>query len=257
MKSCKNACGLGCRRSAARAAGVPFTPASRGYWRSCKAGWEIFLDFALEVGAIGKTERQELEERSEQALDRVGRTPSQVPACRRSSSPVCVAFCEPRWYGDMLTWQTEKAGHLKKVAAWGWQPDPSGQGCVAQGPCIGWVSGDDLFLEPAVSYQVARGMGGSESLPLSEQTLRRRLHDHGLLVSTDAGREMFTVRRTLDGCPRQVLHLKAAVLLAPAGNQRVSGSQPHAGTALTAGHCRVCRVCQVYRWWTCTAGLIS
>ena len=84
---------------------------------------------------------------------------------------------------------------------------------MPRGPCIGWVSGNDLFLEPVVSYQVARVLGGAESLQLSEQSLRRRLHDHGLLVSTDPGREMLTIRRTLAGCPRQVLHLNAAALL--------------------------------------------
>ena len=31
--------------------------------------------------------------------------------------------------------------------------------------------------------------------------------DHGLLVSTDAGRQMLTVRRTLEECPRQVQRL--------------------------------------------------
>ncbi len=52
-------------------------------------------------------------------------------------------------------------------------------------------------------------MGGAECLQPSEQSLRRRLHDHGLLASTDPGREMLAVRRTLDGCARQVLHLNA------------------------------------------------
>ena len=27
-------------------------------------------------------------------------------------------------------------------------------------------------------------------------------------MSTDVGRQMLTVRRTLEGCPRQVLHLR-------------------------------------------------
>ncbi|MGD1097724.1 MAG: hypothetical protein ABSB35_37770 [Bryobacteraceae bacterium] len=48
---------------------------------------------------------------------------------------------------------------------------------------------------------------------MSEQTLRYRLRERGLLVSTDAGRKMLTVRRTLEGCPRQVLHLKAGDLV--------------------------------------------
>ena len=38
----------------------------------------------------------------------------------------------------------------------------------------------------AVSYEVAQQMAGSERLPVSAQTLRRRLREHGLLASTDA-----------------------------------------------------------------------
>jgi hypothetical protein len=49
---------------------------------------------------------------------------------------------------------------------------------------------------------------------VSEQTLRHRLRERGLLVSTDVGRQMLTVRRTLEGCPRQVLHLKVSDLVA-------------------------------------------
>ena len=43
---------------------------------------------------------------------------------------------------------------------------------------------------------------------MSEQTIRHRLNERGLLASTDAGRQMLQVRRTLEGRPRQVLHLK-------------------------------------------------
>ena len=49
---------------------------------------------------------------------------------------------------------------------------------------------------------------------MSEQTLRHRLRERGLLVSTDVGRQMLTVRRTLEGCPRQVVHLKVSDLVA-------------------------------------------
>ena len=100
---------------------------------------------------------------------------------------------------------------------------------MPRGQCIGWVSGNDLFLEPEISYQVTRLLGGAETLQLSEQSLRRRLHDHGLLASTDPGREMLTIRRTLAGCPRQVLHLNAAALLAPKETQGAVASPPHTG----------------------------
>jgi hypothetical protein len=53
-------------------------------------------------------------------------------------------------------------------------------------------------------------MAGTERLPVSAQTLRDRLREHGLLASIDAGRQMVMVRRTLEGSARQVLHLKAS-----------------------------------------------
>jgi len=48
---------------------------------------------------------------------------------------------------------------------------------------------------------------------MSEQTLRRRLHLHGLLASIDVGRQTLLVRRTLEGCSRHVLHLEACNLV--------------------------------------------
>jgi hypothetical protein len=68
-------------------------------------------------------------------------------------------------------------------------------------------------LEPAASYEVAQQMAGAERLPVSAQTLRHRLREHGLLASVDAGRQMLLVRRTLEASQKQVLHLKASNLL--------------------------------------------
>ena len=67
--------------------------------------------------------------------------------------------------------------------------------------------------ELGVSQTVRQLMAGTERLPVSAQTLRHRLREHGLLASIDAGRQMVMVRRTLEGSPRQVLHLKASDLV--------------------------------------------
>jgi len=48
---------------------------------------------------------------------------------------------------------------------------------------------------------------------ISEQTLRHRLHQRRLLATVDAGRQMLLVRRTLEGRPRQILHLRASDLI--------------------------------------------
>ena len=51
-----------------------------------------------------------------------------------------------------------------------------------------------LFLDPAVSYRMAQEIAGTEHIPVSEQTLRQRLRQRGLLASTDAGRGMVSDR---------------------------------------------------------------
>ena len=78
----------------------------------------------------------------------------------------------------------------------------------SQGTRIGWLAGTDLFLDPAASYQVAHAVAGAERLPVSQQTLHHMLRKSGLLAGVDQGRQMVQVRRTIEGCPRQVLHLR-------------------------------------------------
>ncbi len=110
---------------------------------------------------------------------------------------------------------------------WGWRK-PRGRASVPQGTRIGWLAASDLFLEPAASYEVAQQMAGAERLPVSAQTLRHRLRECGLLASIDVGRQMLTVRRTLERCPRQVLHLKASDLAALDARETLP-SHPTAG----------------------------
>ena len=106
-------------------------------------------------------------------------------------------------------------------AVWGWQRKATGPGWIPRGTRIGWVAGSDLFLEPKRSYRVAQQMPGADGLAVGEQALRQRLRARGLLESVDAGRQMLVIRRTLEGSPRQVLHLRANVLLGP-----IEGSKP-------------------------------
>ena len=54
-----------------------------------------------------------------------------------------------------------------------------------------------------------------ERLPVSQQTLHHRLRESGLLASVDPSRRMVQVRRMIEGCPRQVLHLKTEDLAEP------------------------------------------
>jgi hypothetical protein len=76
---------------------------------------------------------------------------------------------------------------------------------VSMGGFASWVADD---------YE-ARQEAGTERLAVGEQALRQRLREHGLLASIDEGRQMLQIRRTLEGRPRQVLHLKCGDLQGP------------------------------------------
>jgi hypothetical protein len=77
-----------------------------------------------------------------------------------------------------------------EATLWGWQQKQSGRRWIAQGIRIGWIADTDLYLDSAVSYQTVQEMAGSERLSVSEQSLRQRLRQVGLLASIDAGRGM-------------------------------------------------------------------
>lgn len=109
----------------------------------------------------------------------------------------------------------DRLGKAPEAASpWGWRRPANGRRWTPCGVCIGWLAGSDLYLDSPASYQVAQQAAGVERLAVSEQALRHRLHARGLLASIDAGRQILLVRKTLAGCPRHVLHMKADDVLA-------------------------------------------
>src|SRR5262249_28295660 len=98
---------------------------------------------------------------------------------------------------------------------WGWRPEEfsTGDGIAIrhrpQGTCVGWVVEDQVYLEPDASYaaaqEIARDQG--DGFPITANTLRRRLNEKGSLASIDAKRKKLTVRITLQGDRREVLHV--------------------------------------------------
>ena len=103
----------------------------------------------------------------------------------------------------------------ENAGALGWRKtDSEYEDWRPQGDRIGWVDGEDLYLESAASYRVAqREAQGGEALAVGAQTLRKRLKEKGFLLSTDETRQTLTVRRTIEGVKdRSVLHLRLSSL---------------------------------------------
>ncbi len=110
----------------------------------------------------------------------------------------------------------------RRPAAWGWRLKVYGAGenlggeWQPQGAWIGWLEGDDIFLEPEAAYAAAQKLGHANGTPVPVQpkTLHKRLRSAGLLVSTEveAGRGL-TVRRCYAGERRHYLHLRRQALI--------------------------------------------
>lgn len=73
-----------------------------------------------------------------------------------------------------------------------------------------WLGrGNNLYLNPkaalAVAQRLARDQG--DALSVTAQTLHKRLHEKGYLLSRDKLRRTLTIRKTVEGKSLPVLHL--------------------------------------------------
>ena len=97
---------------------------------------------------------------------------------------------------------------------WGWRWVPHNYEWQPQGRCIGWLNGDNLYLDPEAAYATVQALAREQNdpIPVTAQTLWKRLHERGLLMTTDQTRQTNTVRHFLGGQRRSVLHLHAHTL---------------------------------------------
>jgi hypothetical protein len=182
----------------------------------------LFLDFGLECGLIGDLEHEHLATGCWEALREVALAQANHHAATEPTA---------RFLGLLRASLTSGRAHLQardggmpdKAAACGWRLS-SGSNWSPHGDCVGWVDGDDLFLEPTASYRVVQlaARDTAEPFSISEQTLKKRLHEKGLLATIDQRREMLAVRRTLAGSSRAVLHLLRSTLLPEAPDEEVA-----------------------------------
>ena len=70
-------------------------------------------------------------------------------------------------------------------------------------------------------YRVVQiaGRDLGEQLAVGEQTLKKRLHEKGLLASVDEKRQTLTVRRTIAGSSKPVLHFLRSTVLPEAPDE--------------------------------------
>ncbi len=120
--------------------------------------------------------------------------------------------------------------------AWGWHGEVKANAIDGtytewrhQGDRVGWLHGEDLYLEPEAAFAAAQkqGRNSGEALTIAGRTLRKRLDERGLLVSKDAKRGVLTVRRALAGSRRDVLHTRKDFLFSPDHGPDRPDHEPH------------------------------
>ncbi|HMV46681.1 MAG TPA: bifunctional DNA primase/polymerase [Blastocatellia bacterium] len=169
--------------------------------------WHCWLGFACEAGAITPEESKKLWRRVWAALDAAGKGQEQYQASENPAS----RFIE-------LIQAALASGKAHLAATDGGKPDSADAQAFGwrdgepQGERIGWLDGDDLYLQPDAAYLLARRMAtDGEGLTVSSQTLWKRLNEAGLLASTDTARKTNKVRKTIAGKSNPVIHLRSEI----------------------------------------------
>ncbi|MBR7832488.1 DUF927 domain-containing protein [Actinospica durhamensis] len=180
---------------------------------SLALGWEKFLQFALEVGAITETERDEYWNRAWKALTDVG---AEQARFQRDSDPVRIylgtlnALLAARkvYVADRMTGRTPT-----NPEHWGWAVNPSNNEFqTANGAqLIGWVDpaeGGDVYLLPAVAYAVVRQFAENSGAPFSKTktALHKEIDLRKLLAAKDQ-ENRYTHKIAVCGKSENALHL--------------------------------------------------
>ncbi len=174
------------------------------------AAWNVFLRFAVECGAISGEEAAAIRGRVLAAFRDLA---SAQDDHQRAADPV--ARFHDLLAAALASGRVHVAhphgGPPSSPQTWGWRMD--GVEWRPQGKRIGWLEPDPagLYLEPTASYAAACEMAKDtgEGFAIQEKTLHKRLAERGMLQSTEktGGKKRLTVRRTIEGQRRQLLHV--------------------------------------------------
>ena len=194
------------------------TRALRISFSNLQAGFELYLQFSVERRAIDGERRHELSDRCWTSLCGIAAAQAKHQAATEPTERYLSLLhaCLVSGQAHLAPFQGNEPD--RNLLPCGWRVEGTGR-LVPQGRCVGWFDGDNIYLEPTAAFQVVQRACGetSESLPVTEQTLRKRLNERGVLASIDKGRETLTIRKTVAGSSKSILHLRRSTLL-PAGS---------------------------------------
>lgn len=156
-------------------------------------GFEVFMRFAVDRGAIERARADELTQICEDALLIIG---SDQGAYIRSEEPttqfidlVAALLSSGRGHlCDVKTNNVPLPPHEPRLLGWTYgrertQEEHLVETWIAQGPCIGWIDEAMVYLEPSVAFAEAQKLARDQgaSIPFTKSTLYKRMKEQGIL----------------------------------------------------------------------------
>lgn len=172
--------------------------------------WRTVLDYAMDCAALTVQEAEQYWSRIQAALIVAGQAQSDhdsdADPAARFTELVSAALASGRAHVADTTGLAPL--HAQR---WGWRADTtSPPDWRAQGPRIGYVDGDNVYLLPdAVMKAIADG-ATADPIAISQKTLSKRLHERGILLSAErSSRQTLVTRKTVEKRRVSVWHLLA------------------------------------------------
>jgi len=207
---------------------------------SLALGFETFLEFALEAGAVTDERADELREECWRALGKMADSQAEHQSGEEPTRQFLDLLSAAIAGGDAHLASQKANGEPDRCERWGWRArtvrtnDGDMEDWQPQGRRVGWL-GDDgsLLLEPGAAYATAQDLARRQgtSLPIGQRTLYRRMVEKGLVAKRDSARDRNTTRATIAGERKVVVHLVPGVL-SPDGPNGPNGPEPGGGGGL-------------------------
>jgi Domain of unknown function (DUF927) len=184
------------------------------------AGFGLFIQFAVEIGAVTADEGEALLARCQAAL----LASASVQSSHQGDSDAVYKFF--RLLQGIISSGRAHVASLQGGSpdelpqAWGWRPlgSPEDEAWQErryepQGRCVGWIDGEDVYLDPESTFAEVNKLAAEQGRPLSvtASVLHKRMVEQRLLVTAERGHH--TVRRLIGGARRRVLHLRSETVL--------------------------------------------
>jgi hypothetical protein len=179
-----------------------------------QAAFEMFLEFGTETGAIETADHDELADRCWRALTCAAAAQSKHQVATEPAAKFLVHI-RSLFSSGRAHLQARKGGiPARSPESCGWKRNHLDH-WIPHGECVGWADEHNVYLEPTAAYRAVQVAGREmgEVLAISEQTLRKRLHEKRWLASVDKPRQTLTIRRSMCGSSQNVLHFLRSTIL--------------------------------------------